>query len=117
MATLFRAAPGTVRDAVISTLRAAGGPLSLDSIPTAGRVGNVPASSVRSYLNLNTPRVFKRIGMGVYCLPDLETAHSASYTGELAVDHARSGAPSRPWCRRSSAGAATSVRPCDTSIA
>ncbi len=38
----------------------------LDAVKT--RVGDVPASSIRSYLNLNTPKIFERTGRGRYRL-------------------------------------------------
>jgi len=63
-------APGTIRDSIIEFLSDLGSDATLDEISTAvcGRVGDVPASSIRSYLNLNTPSTFERTGRGRYRL-------------------------------------------------
>ena len=47
-----------------------GGDASLGEISAAvaARVGEIPPSSVRSYLNLNVPNVFERTGRGRYRL-------------------------------------------------
>ncbi|MEV0343664.1 hypothetical protein AB0H49_32090 [Nocardia sp. NPDC050713] len=65
-----RLRPGAVRDAILEALRGSKG-LSVAEIHSAvveslGR--EVPRSSVRSYLNLNTPEVFERVGRGAYRL-------------------------------------------------
>jgi DNA modification methylase len=62
--------PGSIRDSIISYLSAAGEAATVAEIRTAvsSRVGPVAASSVRSYLNLNTPDVFERAGRGYYRL-------------------------------------------------
>lgn len=64
-----RNAPGLVRDSIVKYLAAAES-ASIAEICEAvvARVGNVPASSVRSYLNLNTPELFERMGRGRYRL-------------------------------------------------
>lgn len=66
-------APGVIRDVVRSYLAALGGEATVAEIHAAveGRLGAVPASSVRSYLNLNTPEVFERVGRGRYRLRGL----------------------------------------------
>ena len=67
-----RSAPGLVRDSIVSYLSVAES-ASIHEIQqaVAGRMGDVPASSVRSYLNLNTPNVFERTACGRYRLrPD-----------------------------------------------
>ena len=63
-----------MRDAVLATLEARPAGASVTQIIDSTRsiIGNVPASSVRSYLRLNTPRLFVRDGRGVYRLPGLE---------------------------------------------
>lgn len=63
-------APGVIRDSIIEYLQAAGGEASTSEVleGVARRVGDVPASSVRSYLSLNTPAVFTRVGRGRYRL-------------------------------------------------
>ncbi len=64
-----RAAPGIIRDSIVSYLSAADS-ASIAEIKqaVAARLGDVPASSIRSYLNLNTPDVFERTGRGHYRL-------------------------------------------------
>ena len=64
-----RAAPGLVRDSIVTYLTAADS-ASIAEICEAvvSRIGDVPASSVRSYLNLNTPSLFERIARGRYKL-------------------------------------------------
>ena len=63
-------APGTVRDAVLDTLQAYPSGASVSEIVDGVQhsIGNVPASSVRSYLRLNTPRLFVRSRRGQYRL-------------------------------------------------
>ena len=62
-------APGQVRDSIVRLL-AAMGDASLEEIYSFVRseIGEVPASSVRSYLNLNTPGKFLRTAKGRYAL-------------------------------------------------
>lgn len=65
-----RLRPGVVRDAILEVLRGSDG-LSVEEIHSAvsqklGR--DVARSSVRSYLNLNTPETFRRIKRGVFRL-------------------------------------------------
>ena len=65
-------APGTVRDPIISYLQASEADASISEIVAAvsGVVGEVSESSVRSYLNLNTPDLFTRTARGRYSLVD-----------------------------------------------
>jgi site-specific DNA-methyltransferase (adenine-specific) len=66
----LRAAPGIIRDAIITYLTAAEN-ASLAEIRAAvsTQLGDaVPASSIRSYLNLNTPDLFERTSRGSYRL-------------------------------------------------
>lgn len=64
------AAPGTVRDAIVDFLSALAREASIAEIVSAvgKQCGPTPASSVRSYLNLNTPGLFERTGRGRYRL-------------------------------------------------
>lgn len=65
-----RRRPGQVRDAIVSHLRSRDD-ASVSEIRAAVSDqlgGEVPASSVRSYLNLNTPATFERTGRGRYRL-------------------------------------------------
>jgi len=64
-------APGSVRDAITAYLSAAEGrEASTVEIRAAvvKKLGDVPASSIRSYLNLNVPETFERTGRGRYRL-------------------------------------------------
>jgi hypothetical protein len=65
-----RRRPGQVRDAIVSYLRSRDD-ASVSEIRAAVSEqigGEVPASSVRSYLNLNTPATFERTGRARYRL-------------------------------------------------
>lgn len=64
-------APGTIRDAIISYLsQTEQNEASVRDISAAvsNKLGEVPASSVRSYLNLNVPEIFERTDRGRYRL-------------------------------------------------
>ena len=62
--------PGEIRDAIMRVMRASGRPLSTADIEggVSSTLGSAAASSVRSYLRLNTPPMFVREGRGVYRL-------------------------------------------------
>jgi DNA modification methylase len=65
----YRAAPGIVRDSIVSYLAAAeSASVSEIRMAVIARIGEVPASSVRSYLNINTPEIFERTARGHYRL-------------------------------------------------
>ncbi len=64
-----RRKPGEVRDAILSFLGTSEKGASVSEIQTAVEQrlgGEVPPSSVRSYLNLNTPEIFIRAARGHY---------------------------------------------------
>jgi site-specific DNA-methyltransferase (adenine-specific) len=63
-------APGTIRDAIVAYLaeHESGATISQIRAALAERLGKVPASSVRSYLNLNVPDRFERTARGTYRL-------------------------------------------------
>lgn len=65
-----RYSPGRVRDAILEVLSTSLRPLSVKEIENRvqGIVGPIPASSIRSYLRLNTPDTFVREERGVYRL-------------------------------------------------
>lgn len=65
-----RGRPGQVRDAILQVLSVASRPLSAKQIGNRVNLvaGPTPASSVRSYLRLNTPAVFARESRGRYRL-------------------------------------------------
>lgn len=65
--------PGQVRDAIVSVLgsRPSGASVSEIRSEVASLIGDVPASSVRSYLRLNTPELFARMDRAQYVLKEL----------------------------------------------
>jgi site-specific DNA-methyltransferase (adenine-specific) len=73
-------APGVIRDSIVQYLALIGGDASTDEIVTAVNrtLGEIPLSSVRSYLSLNTPRMFERVGRGRYRLQGAAQAPSPS---------------------------------------
>lgn len=65
----MRLSPGVVRDSIVDYLnRAETASLAEIQQALSVRLGDVPPSSVRSYLNLNTPRLFERADRGHYRL-------------------------------------------------
>jgi DNA modification methylase len=60
--------PGAVRDAITETLayRTNGATVAEITEGVSQRIGATPASSIRSYLRLNTPKLFKKIDRGHY---------------------------------------------------
>ena len=71
-----RISPGNVRDALLSVLSETQKPLSLVEIELAvrGVLGRVSSSSIRSYLNNNTPSAFERTQRGFYRLKRIDQA-------------------------------------------
>ena len=63
-------APGKIRDSIVDFLSVLGADASMHEISSAveSRIGYVASSSVRSYLNLNTPETFERTSRGRYRL-------------------------------------------------
>lgn len=66
--------PGEVRDAIVSALGAKPGGASVAEITShvVARIGEVPASSIRSYLQLNTPGLFARMDRAQYVLKEFQ---------------------------------------------
>lgn len=66
----MRKRPGEVRDAIVSVLKARPRGASVSEITHQVRslIGGVPASSIRSYLQLNTPELFARMDRAQYSL-------------------------------------------------
>lgn len=64
----MRYAPGRVRDAIFQVLAHTSTPLSVKEIESrvSKVIGPTPASSIRSYLRLNSPDLFVRESRGVY---------------------------------------------------
>lgn len=85
--------PGSVRDSIVEYLGALGREASVNDIRkvVAHRLGGVPASSVRSYLNLNTPEVFERVGRGLYRLrrSEADVLGKAELSPVVTCDHAK----------------------------
>lgn len=86
-------APGVIRDAIVDYLMKVGSDASTDEIASAvkHRIGDVPSSSVRSYLSLNTPKIFERIGRGRYRLKSAvpSTCRDASNGKSVDIGQAR----------------------------
>lgn len=72
-----RNAPGEIRDAIVGVLSVWDREASVTEIEEAvsRRLGGVPGSSVRSYLNLNTPDIFERPRRGYYTLKNGNGSH------------------------------------------
>jgi site-specific DNA-methyltransferase (adenine-specific) len=66
----MRRRPGEIRDAIVSVLKARPQGASVADITqqVTTLIGTVPASSVRSYLQLNTPQLFARTNRAQYAL-------------------------------------------------
>ncbi len=74
-----RRRPGEVRDAIVAVLDGRREPASPQVISeeVSRLIGDVSASSVRSYLQLNTPELFVRTDRGQYVLSGFESPASA----------------------------------------
>lgn len=72
MSSELRISPGRVRDAILHIMSQSVGSMAVNDIELRVNqiVGPTPASSIRSYLRLNTPNVFVRENRGVYRLRD-----------------------------------------------
>lgn len=84
------AAPGTIRDAIIGYMEVVAGDASLKQISEAvvGQLGDVPQSSIRSYLNLNIGSVFERTSRGRYRLASAYSSDNVFKVWlEPAVEH------------------------------
>ena len=71
----MRRRPGEVRDAIVRVLEGRPEAASVHEISSevTALIGEVPASSVRSYLRLNTPELFARMDRAQYVLSGFET--------------------------------------------
>lgn len=71
-----RRSPGEVRDAIVHVLEGRSSPASVQEISSdvSRLIGEVPASSVRSYLRLNTPGLFARMDRAQYVLNGFESS-------------------------------------------
>ena len=85
--------PGAVRDSIVRALsaRPEGAPVGEITQAVNESLGPTPSSSVRSYLNLNTPKYFVRSERGVYQLrKDLFDASTLRFFDEASLDGASS---------------------------
>lgn len=82
----MRRRPGEVRDAIVHVLDLKARPASVQEITGAvvELIGAVPASSVRSYLRLNTPALFARMDRAQYSLAGIPLPCSESGPNSLA---------------------------------
>ena len=88
MQQVDRRQPGEVRDAVIATLRAYPDGVTVRQIvaDVQGLIGpSVPDSSIRSYLRLNTPELFRRLDRGQYQLATFAERINGEDTFESVV--------------------------------
>jgi DNA modification methylase len=71
---MTRRRPGEVRDAIVQSLQSKGLGASVEAIAheVSALIGEVPSSSIRSYLRLNTPELFCRMERGQYSLAGME---------------------------------------------
>lgn len=78
-------APGVIRDSIVRCLSGRAGDASLAEIraDVTAQVGDVPASSIRSYLNLNVPAVFERTRRGRYRLTPIDRTSTAERVGPV----------------------------------
>src|SRR5664280_1816750 len=80
-----RRRPGEVRDAIVQVLSDRNGTANVQQI-TEGVVhliGDVPPSSVRSYLRLNTPALFARMDRAQYSIAGLDESERAPHRTPL----------------------------------
>lgn len=82
----MRRRPGVVSDAIVQVLEGRNTGTSVQEITNevVELIGDVPASSVRSYLRLNTPAVFARMDRAQYVLKGLEPAEQPATTRSVA---------------------------------
>lgn len=75
----MRRRPGEVRDAIVQVLEGRSSGTSVQQITAAVSelIGDVPPSSIRSYLRLNTPELFARMERAQYSLAGMDTADAA----------------------------------------
>ena len=65
---MVRLQPGVVRDAIVSCMAGTEATVAEITARVAAKIPNVPSSSVRSYLRLNTGKAFEQVGRGRYRL-------------------------------------------------
>lgn len=79
---------GAVRDAIVETLtyRPTGATVAEIAREVSARIGETPASSIRSYLRLNSPKIFTKIDRGQYRLRE-ETQTTLEFQREESVSY------------------------------
>ncbi|MBV8685754.1 MAG: site-specific DNA-methyltransferase [Alphaproteobacteria bacterium] len=84
-------APGVIRDSILTYMEALDGEASLRQIREAltVRLGPVPDSSIRSYLNLNVGKRFERTARGRYRLAAAEARNVTHVALAPAVKHGK----------------------------
>jgi len=84
----MRRRPGEVRDAIVRALegRSAGASVQEITSDVVEMIGEVPASSVRSYLRLNTPTLFARMDRAQYSLTGLEQPEIQTRSEKTATE-------------------------------
>lgn len=82
-------APGKIRDAIVEYLTLVETDASAEEIRRGieAKLGPVPASSVRSYLGLNTPRLFEKVTRGRYRLRGAVATQSVGVAEPVFVDN------------------------------
>lgn len=85
---MSRLRPGQVRDAIVDVLQTTTS-ASVSEIASGveQRIGPVPASSVRSYLQLNTPELFVRQERGQYTLAGFESSGAKPLQHAKVAEH------------------------------
>jgi DNA modification methylase len=85
---ILKARPGEVRDAIVEMLAAHPDGASLAHIETAvhNRIGTAARSSIRSYLQLNTPQLFVRTKRAHYVLREFAHTAQLSLAPELPAN-------------------------------
>jgi site-specific DNA-methyltransferase (adenine-specific) len=100
--------PGAVRDAIIGALayRTHGASVAKITEEVSARIGPTPASSIRSYLRLNTPKLFSKVGRGHYRIrEDAQVTLPLPFgNGEIGIE------PYGPRLGRQAQTAATGTR-------
>src|SRR5258706_16369850 len=85
---MLRRRPGEIRDAIVQVLEGRANATSVQEITSqvVQLIGEVPSSSVRSYLRLNTPELFVRMDRAQYLLNGFEQGVSHQQrTAEVEV--------------------------------
>lgn len=108
---MARRSPGEVRDAIVQVLEGRSSPASVQEISSdvARLIGDVPASSVRSYLRLNTPQLFARMDRAQYVLSGFEPSNRSAAETTSSVPSVRIGRATLvhqdciPWLERQAA--------------